>query len=56
MFEKILATLKMQSTDVQEQYFSRLEAVVFSAKNIGWGYYDYISDILGEYVIETNGT
>lgn len=56
MFERILAALRKQSTEVQEKYFSRLEDVVSSAKNIGWGYYDYISDILNEYEIETNGT
>lgn len=55
MFEKILAALRMQSSDVQEKYFTRLEDVVSSARNIGWGYYDYISDIFGEYEIETNG-
>jgi hypothetical protein len=27
---------------------------VFSARNIGWGYYDYISDIFGEYESETD--
>ena len=56
MFERILDTLRVQSTDVQEKYFSRLENIVSSAKNIGWGYYDYISDIFSEYEIELIGT
>ncbi|MDJ0707956.1 MAG: hypothetical protein QNJ46_32185 [Leptolyngbyaceae cyanobacterium MO_188.B28] len=56
MFEKILTALRNQSADVQEKYFSRLEDVVLSARNIGWGYYDYISDIFGEYEIEINST
>ncbi len=56
MFERILAVLRKQSTDVQEKYFTRLENVVSSAKNIGWGYYDYISEIFGEYEAETNST
>jgi hypothetical protein len=56
MFERILSILRKQSTDVQEIYFSRLEDVVASAKIIGWGYYDYISDIFGEYEFETNST
>ncbi len=56
MFERILAELRKQSTDVQEKYFSRLEGVVFSARNIGWGYYDHISDVFGEYENETNST
>jgi len=56
MFERILATLKKQSTDVQDKYFSRLKNVVSSARNIGWGYYDYISEIFSEYESETRGT
>ena len=56
MFERILATLRIQSTDVQEKYFSRLEDIVSSANSIGWGYYDYISDIFREYELEINST
>ena len=54
MFKRILTELKKQSADVQDKYFSRLEDVVFSARNIGWGYYDYISDIFGEYESATD--
>jgi len=42
----ILHALIKEPTEVQEQYFSRLERVVDSASDIGWGYYDYISDLL----------
>jgi hypothetical protein len=56
MFERTLTELRKQSTDVQEKYVSRLEEVVSSARNIGWGYFDYISDIFGEYEIESKGT
>ena len=56
MFEKILTTLRKQSEEVQEEYFSRLEQVVSSAKDIGWGYYDFISDIFHEYQMDTNST
>ena len=56
MFERILSALKEQPTDVQEKYYSRLEDVVISARNIGWGYYDYIRALFDEYEIETNST
>ncbi len=56
MFERILVALKKQPLVVQDEYFSRLEEVVFSARDIGWGYYDYISHIFSEYEAETNGT
>ena len=51
MFERIITVLQTQPTDVQVRYYSRLESVVSSARNIGWGYYDYISDLLGEFEI-----
>jgi hypothetical protein len=51
MFERIIAVLRTQPNDVQQRYYSRLENVVSSARNIGWGYYDYISDLLGEFEI-----
>ena len=40
MFGRILTELKKQPVDVQDKYFSRIEDVVFSTRNIGWGYYD----------------
>ncbi len=56
MLERILATLKKQPADVQEKNFSRLEKVVSSARNIGWGYYDSISDLFSEYKNDIRGT
>jgi hypothetical protein len=56
MFGRIISSLRNQSKDVHAIYHPRLENVVASARNIGWGYYDYISDIFGEYEIETNST
>ena len=56
MFERILSALKEQPTEVQEKYYSRLEDVVISARNMGWGYYDYIRALFDEYEIETNST
>ncbi len=54
MFGRILTELKKQPVDVQEKYFSRIEDVVFSTRNIGWGYYDQISDIFSEYESKTD--
>ena len=54
MFQRILTELKKQLADLQKKYFSRLEDVVSSARNIGWGYYDYISNIFSEYESETD--
>ena len=52
MLDRILAALRKQPSNIQEQYFSRLEDVVVSARDIGWGYYDYISDVFEEYMSE----
>jgi len=52
MFDRILSVLIKQPSKVQEQYLSRLEDVVVSARNIGWGYYDYISDVFEEFISE----
>ena len=54
MFQRILTVLKKEPANLQEKYFSRLEDVVSSARDIGWGYYDYISDIFSEYESETD--
>lgn len=54
MFERIVSSLKEQPPDIQDKYHPRLEKVVSSATNIGWGYYDYISDIIDEYEFEKN--
>ncbi|VFM99051.1 MAG: hypothetical protein BECKG1743D_GA0114223_103646 [Candidatus Kentron sp. G] len=52
MFGRIVAELRKQPLAVQEQYHTRLEDVVSAARNIGWGYYDYISDVLIDYESE----
>ena len=52
MFGRILSALRKQPNNVQEQYLSRLEDVVASARNIGWGYYDYISAVFEEFISE----
>ncbi len=56
MFERILIALRKQASVVQDEYYARLEEVVFSAKNIGWGYYDSISYLFAEYEEEINNT
>ena len=50
MFDRIIAALRKQPSNIQEQYFSRLEDVVVSARSISWGYHDYICDVFGEYM------
>jgi hypothetical protein len=52
MFGKILDILRKQPTDIQKKYFTRLENVVSTAINIGWGYHDHISDILSQFETE----
>ncbi|MGA1870950.1 MAG: hypothetical protein ACMUJM_20630 [bacterium] len=52
MFARILSELRKLSKNVQDQYLSRLEDIVSSVRNIGWGYYDYISDLLEEFISE----
>jgi len=49
MFERILVLLREQSSVIQDEYYDRLEDVVESAGNTGWGYYDCIREMLAEY-------
>ena len=56
IFDKIVALLILQPGKVQNEYHARLEYVVSSARNIGWGYYDCISDIFSEYEAATKST
>ena len=49
MFERILVLLREQSSIIQDEYYNRLEDVVVSAGNTGWGYYDCIREMLAEY-------
>jgi hypothetical protein len=52
MFGRILPALAKQPANVQELYLPRMEKVVVSARDMGWGYYDYISDLFEEFVLE----
>jgi len=55
MFERILSDLKQQPKNIQDKYVLRLGCVVGAAKNMGWGYYDFIGDIFEEF-IDSNHT
>jgi len=54
MFVRILSALKRHPSNIQDQYLLRLESIVESAKDMGWGYYDYISDVFEEFSSSTN--
>jgi hypothetical protein len=56
MFGNILDILRQKPTDIQKKYFTRLENVVSTAINIGWGYHDHISDILSQFEAEIEST
>ncbi|MCB2263394.1 MAG: hypothetical protein LGR52_10755 [Candidatus Thiosymbion ectosymbiont of Robbea hypermnestra] len=56
MFERIISALKEQPSNVREGYHAHLEDMVSSARNIGWGYYDYIRELLDEYQSELEDT
>lgn len=45
MFNQILVTLEKESENTQKEYFLRLEKVVASSKNFGWGYYETICEL-----------
>lgn len=49
MLDRILSALKKQPEDMNGQYLPRLRSVVESAKGIGWGYYDYMSNAIDSY-------
>jgi len=53
MFNRVLLELEQQPENIQATYLPRLESIVESAQDIGWGYYDYISDILEEFDLST---
>ena len=50
MLDRILNTLEKQSVEVQKQYLSRLEIVVESARDMGWGYDDYTSAEVEDFI------
>jgi len=49
MFDRILTSLEKQPNRMQLQYLNRLSRVVESAKDIGWGYGDYLSETFEDY-------
>jgi len=54
MLDQILAQLAGQNAEVMDQYIPRLDHVVIRAGGIGWGYHDYISDRLEEFLDQLN--
>jgi hypothetical protein len=52
MMENTLAALVKEGTKIQDKFYPRLASVVDSASGIGWGYSDYIADLLYQYFPE----
>jgi len=48
MFDKVVQILKTSNQDTIDMFIPRLKTIVNKANGIGWGYYDYISDVLEE--------
>lgn len=48
MFDKVVQMLKTSNQDTIDMFIPRLKTIVNKANGIGWGYYDYISDVLEE--------
>ena len=46
MFDKVIKILNRSNQDIIDKFLPRLRDIVNKANGIGWGYYDYISDIL----------
>ena len=46
MFKRVLQTLKRSAPEVRESFLPRLTAIRDTARNIGWGYYDFLCDAL----------
>ena len=49
MFEKALQALDKPDKQTVEEFLPRLQNIVEKAEDIGWGYYDTISDLLYGY-------
>ena len=49
MFNRILNEIEKQPNNIQMKFLDRLQTVVISARDMGWGYYDYISEALIDY-------
>ncbi len=54
MLDRILELLVDQSSEILDEYVPRLEQVVIRASGIGWGYHDYISNQLEEFLESLN--
>jgi len=52
MLDNILATLAKQPSDIRDRYIPRLEQVVTRSRNIGWGYHDYLSEQLDQFMLD----
>lgn len=48
MFTKIIEMLPQFDKTTVDSYLLRLENLVEKAKNVGWGYYDYLVDVLSQ--------
>jgi len=46
MFSQVVKTLQQSDEETIDHFLPRLESIVHRAYNIGWGYYDTISDML----------
>jgi hypothetical protein len=46
MFSQAVKTLQMSDEETVDHFVPRLESIIHRAYNIGWGYYDTISDML----------
>lgn len=49
MLDRIISALRKQPAEINNQYLPRLRELVESANDIGWGYYDYMNDVLEIY-------
>jgi hypothetical protein len=52
MLDGILDALAKQASDIQDRYVPRLEQVVTRSSNIGWGYHDYLSEQLDQFMLD----
>jgi hypothetical protein len=46
MFGRVLKTLRRSDPEAREHFLPRLTAIRDTARNIGWGYYDFLCDAL----------
>ncbi len=49
MFQSVVKLLAKADDVTQAKYAEELGDIVYSARHIGWGYYDDISDLLNDY-------